>query len=309
MAAVDWNKIGSILGSKGFANTAGIVGAGIGAYAQGKQSDAQRAQGAAQFEAQMLQQQGQEAGRLGLVRASAASDASPLGANEGFMLRQALLRETLPGLRNFSATPGDPAVAAAMPKMSGGFRIPEGGFSSAVLASLSPRATANAIGQRQNHIANLDPNGPGLNFEAMGFDPETATGAQQGTNAYQDSRRQSLLDQESATKEQLAAALQRNYGAAQQKSGGGGFWKKLGKVAAFAAPIVAAPFTGGASLALIGAGAGAASGALNGGGWKGALTGAATGAATSGGLGALKGAVKPTFAGPALSRISRSFPR
>jgi hypothetical protein len=61
-----------------------------------------------------------------------------------------------------------------------------------------------------------------------------------------------------------------------------GFWRKLGKIASIAAPIVAAPFTGGASLALIGAGAGAAGGALSGGGWKGALKGAALGGATAG---------------------------
>lgn len=60
------------------------------------------------------------------------------------------------------------------------------------------------------------------------------------------------------------------------------FWKTLAKIGAFAAPIAAAPFTGGASLALIGAGAGAAEGALNGGGLKGALLGAGIGGATAG---------------------------
>ena len=56
-----------------------------------------------------------------------------------------------------------------------------------------------------------------------------------------------------------------------------GFWRKLGKIASFAAPIVAAPFTGGASLALIGAGSGAANAALSGKGVKGILGGAALG--------------------------------
>lgn len=67
-----------------------------------------------------------------------------------------------------------------------------------------------------------------------------------------------------------------------------GFWRTLGKIASIAAPIVAAPFTGGASLALIGAGAGAAHGALSGGGVKGALLGAGLGAIP--GVGAAKGA-------------------
>jgi hypothetical protein len=57
-----------------------------------------------------------------------------------------------------------------------------------------------------------------------------------------------------------------------------GFWSKLGKIASFAAPIVAAPFTGGASLAAIGAGAGAANAALNKQGVKGMLMGAGLGA-------------------------------
>jgi len=62
-------------------------------------------------------------------------------------------------------------------------------------------------------------------------------------------------------------------------------WKNVGKWALRAAPIVAAPFTGGASLLAIGAGAGAASGALGGGGWKGAALGGALGAIPGGGAG------------------------
>ncbi len=68
-----------------------------------------------------------------------------------------------------------------------------------------------------------------------------------------------------------------------------GFWSTLGKIGSIAAPIVAAPFTGGASLALIGAGSGAALGALNGGGIKGSLLGAGLGGATAGLLGGAGG--------------------
>jgi hypothetical protein len=60
-------------------------------------------------------------------------------------------------------------------------------------------------------------------------------------------------------------------------------WKKIGKVASIAAPIAAAPFTGGASLALIGAGAGAGGAALEGKGLKGILGGAALGGIPGGG--------------------------
>jgi len=70
------------------------------------------------------------------------------------------------------------------------------------------------------------------------------------------------------------------------------FWKNLAKYSLMAAPFVAAPFTGGASLALIGAGAGAASGALSGGGVKGALLGAGLGAIPgAGGMGKAGGSM------------------
>lgn len=104
---------------------------------------------------------------------------------------------------------------------------------------------------------------------------------------------QKFQDQYSGAQGQLAqsAGLQPNgqpipdgyemkNGQLQKK--GPGFWKKFAKIALAAAPIVAAPFTGGASLALIGAGAGAASSALSGGGLKGALLGGAMGGATAG---------------------------
>ncbi len=79
-----------------------------------------------------------------------------------------------------------------------------------------------------------------------------------------------------------------------------GFWKTLGKIGSIAAPIIAAPFTGGTSLALIGAGAGAAGGALQG-GKKGALIGGLLGGATAGlgggGGAATKGAGQVAKAG------------
>jgi hypothetical protein len=90
-----------------------------------------------------------------------------------------------------------------------------------------------------------------------------------------------------------AEAIKRSQEADKKKKGG--FWKKLGKIALMAAPIIAAPFTGGASLAAIGALSGAASGALSGGGLKGALLGGALGAIPMGG-GLAKGAVAPTLA-------------
>lgn len=88
----------------------------------------------------------------------------------------------------------------------------------------------------------------------------------------------------------------------------GDTWKKIGGYALKAAPIVAAPFTGGASLLALGAGTGALSGAMGGGGWKGALTGGALGAIPGGaGVGGLaKGALRPAL-GAGLKQAGLSF--
>lgn len=70
---------------------------------------------------------------------------------------------------------------------------------------------------------------------------------------------------------------------------------KVGQVAAIAAPIVAAPFTGGMSLAAIsaiGALSGAAGAKLGGAGWRGTLAGAGLGAIPGLGIPGLGGAAK-----------------
>lgn len=83
-----------------------------------------------------------------------------------------------------------------------------------------------------------------------------------------------------------------------------GFWKKFAKIAIPIGAAVAAPFTGGASLAALGAGAGAAEGALSGGGWKGALLGAGLGGATAG-LGSGLGGSAGGAAGSAASGATK----
>lgn len=70
-----------------------------------------------------------------------------------------------------------------------------------------------------------------------------------------------------------------------------GFWRKFAKIASIAAPIAAAPFTGGLSLAALGAGAGVAGSKLRGESWKKSLL--------MGGLGAIPGVGKlGRLAGP-----------
>lgn len=78
--------------------------------------------------------------------------------------------------------------------------------------------------------------------------------------------------------------------------------KKIGKVATIAAPIIAAPFTGGASLAAIGAASGAGNALLNGSGVKGAALGAGLGAG-----GALAAKAAMPGAGGQASKMAQSL--
>lgn len=82
-----------------------------------------------------------------------------------------------------------------------------------------------------------------------------------------------------------------------------GFWSKLAKGLAVAAPFVAAPFTGGASLlGLVGAGTGEGIGlAASHGKWSGLAKGGAIGAGAGFGLGAATGAFGSAAAGGATS--------
>ena len=148
--------------------------------------------------------------------------------------------------------------------LKGGMAIPEGGFSSQTKGFYSPEAMANAEAEF---------------YGAAGtpYDLSRQYGsAANGASELLAQRLASRQDPTAILREQLAQQ-QPSAQQAQQKKGGG-FWRTLGKIGAIAAPIVAAPFTGGASLALIGAAAGAANAKLNGAGWKGTLAGAGMGA-------------------------------
>ncbi len=282
------------------------------------------------------------------ARAAGVLDANPLGAEQQYAAREAFLRNAAGMLGNISFKPSDPAIASAMPGISGGFSItPE--MIAAMQAAHSPDKVATAIAQRQMDTARLDPyRGDAGVLGSLGLGDTSALQNRVSGFQNQELSRQDQLRQQQ--REALMRALDNNptgQNAAIQDpettfnqnfdkisqlkqsgqaktwedayqmvtgqkwpkgqdikidgSGGhmvkdnGGFLKTLGKVATVAAPFVAAPFTGGASLALIGAGAGAANAALNGGGLKGALLGGAMGGLTAGmGGGAVPGVAKST---------------
>lgn len=307
-----------ILGSKGGQTLVGAAGAGLQAYQNSKDAAAQRAelqanrtQSANQFKANTLQRQSEDDRNLQLDQAKSAASLSPLGANQMFAQRNAMLLPLLQGARNFSAKPGDADVAAAMGSMTGGIRLPEGGFDPGMLNRMfGDAATMESIKNREHAIGQINPNRVAQDLSPMY--------GQAGADATADiiQRGQALADEQEMaalkSRDQIMRAIDEDIKGEKRgpapsgyeydkktgelKKKGGGFLKTLGKVASIAAPLVAAPFTGGASLALIGAGAGAAGGLLNGGGLKGALMGAGMGAIPGAtGAGLAKGAVAPTL--------------
>jgi hypothetical protein len=301
MGNIDWGKIGQILGSPAVQNISGIAGAGISAYADNKQGQANTRQQAAQFAAQMALQQQSQAENQRQGAAGAAAAAAPLGANENFAAKQALRSMVLSGLRNPSVQASDPGVAAAMPKITSAFQLPEGGVPQSVLAHLSPSATAGAIANRQNHISNIDPNAPGVNFERMGFGAADAAGPQAETNAFQGQALGRFDDQQTKTAENLKLALAQSQAAAQdpEKKKGGGFLGKLGGALKFAAPIAAMAIPGLGPLAAAAiAGGGTAAGSLMQGQGVGSAVGQGALSAGVGAAGARRPAAAPAASTP-----------
>lgn len=360
MASVNWNSVGKVLGSKGFETGAGIAGAGLAAYGASQQRKqdqqltqqqlaqsnannvANRQQSAAQNRTatimQLLQQE--QARRAAASRDVAA--ASPLGEFENFAGRQAFLRAISPGLRNFSVTPGDPAVAAAMPKLGGGIRLPEGGLPASAMAHLSPEATAAALSRRQKQLSSIDTSTPAVDLAKLGIPPEIAEMESQDVNSYiadlvtqrqeGDDRMKSqimaALDAEDAKEAAQSAQSDRNTAedgttvgpdgqppkgyefdkkTGQLKKKGSSIWKKLAKVGIIAggAALMATGVGGPAGAAIIGAGMGAGSGAIDG-GWKGALVGAGMGAATAGLGGGIGGAAGGNVAGNTTAQVVKN---
>jgi hypothetical protein len=297
--------------------TAGSIASNLlGGVAAGKASSAERARQAvldqqallnAQYEreanaralqmANLTRQQQDQ-----LTRAQSVLGAMPLGAEQNYVSKQRILGSIFGNLQN------QPESSAY-----GGVVNPAAGMN---LSSFADPATAQALAERRKTIAGVNPN---FQFGAMGAYglTDTLTPEQQVSQYARDVASQRMAQENALTNmlnAQFNAAQQMgqtqlpptSQPAAQPEKKKTSIWKKIAKVGLAAAPIIAAPFTGGTSLALIGAGAGAAGGALDG-GWKGALTGGATGALT-GGLGGganaaqgVAGAVKES-AGSAIKR-------
>lgn len=150
------------LGGLGDNSQAALIGGGIGllgnvlsGIGQGKMSEAQLQQArelALRQEQLSREQLAQQGARTGL----AAQGPDPL-AFQRERQQQALLAAILPQLRNVSVSSNVPGMNRFIPQVSGGLRLPEGGFDAATLAYFSPEARANAEGQYWRGAAPFTP--------------------------------------------------------------------------------------------------------------------------------------------------------
>lgn len=264
---IDWAKV---LGSKAFENVSNVAGNALVARGNAGASDRANASNNANTAASLMERLLADEQTRRHNAAVGAADASPLGANENFAAKQAIIQQVLGGARNFSITPSDPDVAAAMPAMSGGLRLPENGLSAESLKHYGPEATAGAIAHRSKMISNIDPTAPTPDFTTMGYLPDIDNKFGASARSFAGDRLASTTGSDDVRRAQIMQALDRDLSGAAQPQEPTPWWKKALKIAATVAPIAAIPFTFGASAAIspaamaaIGLGSGAAGGLAN----------------------------------------------
>lgn len=245
------DKVLGAVGSKGGQTLINAAGAGMAAYGQNKQAEADRAMTARQFAANMAQRQLESDRDFQQRGATAAANADPLGANQQFAQRNALLAAILPGLRNFSSTPGDPRVAAAMGKNSGGLRLPEGGLPPEMLERLfGDAATQASIAQRSKEISAINPNGPAANIESLYG--QSADGSENAFQTDVNNFRQSELDRQLAESAKQRELIRRAIDEDINGTKASGGSSKKGKLAKAGVGAATGFATGGPIGALIG---------------------------------------------------------
>lgn len=163
------DKVLGILGSKGGQTAVGALGAGLNAYGQNQQASANREQSAQQFGVNTMQRQLEADQQDARQRQMGALDANPLGSEQEFAQRNAILQQLLSGARDFKVTPGDPRVASAMGQMSGGISLGAGGLNAngAIDRTFGNDATLASLQSRGQALGQLNPGGPVTNLGSM----------------------------------------------------------------------------------------------------------------------------------------------
>lgn len=268
----------------------GIASAGASAR-EARQAQADRETAARQAQMQWVQSLlNQQTGR-----ATTLADQMPLGAEQGFVQRQAILG-------NLVGQTG----AQAMPSLYGGVLNPLRGVSTVPYGT---EATAQSLAERRKALAGIEPNFQFGSMSAYGLGGPGVQTAEQQVAQYARDVASQRMAQESAMTNLLNAQYAQASGqtptgaAAAPKKGG--FWSGLGKALLKVAPIAVSAIPAVGPLASAGlrtalaAAAGAGSAAASGGGLTGAILGGVTG-----GLGAAGAAPQ---GGTFLSNLQRSI--
>lgn len=274
--AIDLSSFSNFMQSPGGAAAINAVGGGVSAYGQYQQNQQNQKQNAQQFAANAAQTDYWNRQNQNSQRAAGVLGADPLGADQSYAQKQALMAAILPQLRNAHSTPGDPNIAAAMGSHTGGFRIPEGGFDPMMVAGLyGNNATMGAITQRHKELSNLDPNAPTADLGSMYGDEAKPYIAQM--SQWAQAAQAGDANERANYEQKINALIQENL----KKEQGSGFWHKFAKIAGVVGAVAATVMTaGGASPLLVGAiGAGAGAASSWGGGGN-PLTGAIIGGAS-----------------------------
>jgi hypothetical protein len=152
--------------------------------------------------------------------------------------RQALLAAILPNARNYSVTPpGD--LSRFTPQISGGMRIPEGGFDASTLSFFSPEARVGAEADLDRAAATASGgNYSTPNYSRAGYG-QVAGGLQQENQTYADKLKQQALQgagqMNSLSPTAQARQTQSNVGANRQQSNGPSTGQRVGNAALQAA--------------------------------------------------------------------------
>lgn len=215
------------LGSPGGQTLIGGIGAGMEAYGAGKQADANRAASAAQSEAELRQRQLEQQQNDLRTRQMAAPQMLPMGAEQGFAQKQALMKALLGNARNVQFTPGDPAIAQAMGSYQGGMRLPDSGFDPAMLERLfGDEATQASIAAFQKNVGQVNPNMKNVDMGVLYGN--SLDGSQNPfTTDVQTSNRLAMEQELNNSSKERQAVIEALRSGQQQKSSGG---SKLGAV-------------------------------------------------------------------------------
>lgn len=253
----------NFLSTPGGAAVTNFAGAGLQAYGQAKEAAANRQQSATQFAATSLQNQYNQDQANKITRASGVLNADPLGADQKYAQRNALMAAILPNLRNTRSAPGDAAVAGAMGGSRGGFMnaLPANGLDPAMIDSMFGNAsTAQSIAQRHQEISSLDPNAPIPNLTPMYGQDAAAPMAQMQQWASQ------LQSASAADRAKYDQAMQGYINQMVQQenaqNNSGGFWHKFAQIAGVVGAAAATIMTAGGASPLLAGAVGAASGAV-----------------------------------------------